>query len=622
MSDPLLSAERFLNRFERVGRRVERVDNFLTHYEGRREIRDNRIDTQNFRSREQVERAEDRYYDYTNRRNGGHTTDRNGRPVDSEQTVQRLGVSRGGNDGRGGQGNREPDASVSATQEFVHAMEDAARAGPGAARTAALREARAILDDPQNGLKDRDGSIHFPTMVVRNSDRTTVHFERLGRRDYRDYPDAEAAMAQLADTQSKYKIGNITAAELAAASAATRPTGRTNGNGSDVGSDRDDGAPTIPAGSTTSAAARTGAGAGSSTVDASGAQSDVAPTDGEEPAAPGAGASAAAKPVTAKPKTSDVALAKSYDGVPQMKMTKQQVTEIQSALMHTKGFEEEAKAMAARGGADGKPGKATYPALTKLGRLMTPPMKAEDIDMSNPEIEAKVKTTILKQGQAASTRPGLTLPEGIREQAALEERGEVAPPVASVAPRVDQAQVAAAADEPDIVVTASRAQVAAAADPAKLAAAVAALKSMDANKDGIVQKAELPQIEMLNPDGTRMVGEAVTQNGIRRSDLGGAFAELAQSPKVSAQTVATVVATAEKSGLKVEGGAASLNPLFANVSFGSAAQFASTPAPEAPAAQLSQGGQTPPAQPLDQNSIGGPPAGLPNAGASRQTVRQ
>lgn len=610
MSDPLLNAERFLNRFERVGRRVERVDDFLTHYAGRREIRDNRIDTQNFRSREQVERAEDRYNGYSSGRNGDYPTDRNGRPIGDDPRAQRLGFSRQGQ----GQSTGAPgqsDVSDSPTHQFVQAMEDAANSY-GPARAEALRDARAILDNPESGLKNPDGSIHFPTTVVRNSNGATVTFGMMNGKDYRNYPNADAAMAQLAEAMRVNQIGIISQADLAAAKSTTPAA-----------------TPAAPPAAEPPSITAAPVPAPGATPTPPPAVTTTATPDATPAAAPGAtpAATPAAKP-TAAPASSG---------------SEKEMNQKAQVALERLGFSTGDKNHKAFNGnnsqnpealMDGIVGKKTGPALKEVQSLlgMDPTGKVTPELLTKLQDQTIMADLVKKLDEKRAGKPAATATkptdrlDGIMASVSTVEptdrddavvtagggNGGRPSPTATLttvtaadlgSPRTDIASLSDSLprlpEEP--------ASAVASVDASKLAAAVSVLQSMDTNKDGMVQKAELPQVEMLNADGTRMVGEAVTQNGIRRSDLGGAFADVAQSPTVSAQTVATVVAAAEKSGIKVEGGAASLNPLFAQVSFGSADQYASAPA-STPTPAVSQERPRMPV-PFDSSIAGAPGAG-------------
>lgn len=521
----------------------------------------------------------------------------------SGQDDRGLGFSRGGNDGGRGQGgSAEPNGSIADTQDFVLAMEKAAQAGPGAERTAALSKARAILDDPQNGFKDRDGSIHFPTTQVTLSNGKRVHFEMLGRQDYRDYRDADAAMAQVANTLSHYERGNITAADMAAARAA----GATTGNNPDAG------APTLPPPSATPPAAGPRAGR----VDLSGA-----PDAGEETDAPGAGAGAGAAPgasTTAKPAAAAGAKqgnAKLYSGVTEAEapaINQDRVTEIQNLL---------GKENLPKYGADGKWGKETQAAFEKAAKAagITDPSKIDFTDPQNPltkQFDTYVRT---RQGkQAAAVAPGgasgvtpaaiaeTDLPLAPRDPKDLSAAFDRLPTITA-----DGAQVAAATTGPDIVVTASPTAVAS----AKLDAAVAAYKALDAktnggNGDGIIQKAEIPVLLPVGEDGKPLQGNAYMANSARSEAFAKAV-NLSGGEQVSKADVAKSADAAEKAGVKFEDKAAvtlAANTLFAGMSFPqSASAQADVPAAVKPAVAQA----IPPAaktseQRLDQTSVTAP----------------
>lgn len=174
--------------------------------------------------------ARDRYLAYSDQRDDDRDDDRRSRRDRDDRRGGRgdfirdprragLGTARSDDerDGRGrstGDADRADDPRLGATVSFVEAMEDAANSY-GPARTAALQRARAVLEDPNSGLKNADGSISFPNVVVPNPNGEAVVFGMMNGKDYRHYPNADAALAQLAEAMRVNEIGIITREDLA-----------------------------------------------------------------------------------------------------------------------------------------------------------------------------------------------------------------------------------------------------------------------------------------------------------------------------------------------------------------------------------------------------------------------
>lgn len=215
--------DRATRRLPQQLRRGAQIVDAFENADERREVVNNRWDTQVYRSREQLERARARYESQLEGRDADRDEDRGRGDFASGRGGQGPRGFAGGQprgderDGRGrstGDADRADDPRLGATVSFVAAMEDAANSY-GPARTAALQRARAVLEDPNSGLKNADGSISFPNVVVPNPNGEAVVFGMMDGRDYRHYPNADAALAQLAEAMRVNNIGIITREDLA-----------------------------------------------------------------------------------------------------------------------------------------------------------------------------------------------------------------------------------------------------------------------------------------------------------------------------------------------------------------------------------------------------------------------
>lgn len=213
---------------------IERTLNRVENFDERREIRNNGLDARVYRSREQLERARDRYEgrDDNDDRRGGRDDDRRGDFASGRGGQGPRGFTGGQprSDDRDGPGqDQSRNDPREAANEFVLVMSEAVRAPVGSAeRAAALREAQSILTNPENGLK-REGSerIQFPDMDVRLDSRSGITFEGMHGRA----ASAQAAIATTARSLANQNIGTaLTQAEIdalrgAAAGSVTVGTG-------------------------------------------------------------------------------------------------------------------------------------------------------------------------------------------------------------------------------------------------------------------------------------------------------------------------------------------------------------------------------------------------------------
>ena len=478
-----MSVDRTVNQFSRTARGVERaVDNVggalgsILGFGGTVQQEESQRKARGYSAEFQQQRSHQRLVDFTASNDDYRAPYLNGNGGKGPR-----GFS-GGQRREDGQSQGQ-DPRYAATEQYVLKMVLASQEEPGSPeRAARMKEAEAVLTNPRNGLMPDgpEGGVFFPTMTVSLGDGQPVNFA--GASAVASSP--EITIKKGMDLIAGYGIGKApTAADIAALRGTAAPAGATIPVG--TGEQPKPDAPQAPA-PAPAPGAGTGAG-GTSPADKS-----------------------AAPRVLAEPK----------NGMPQMKMTKDEVIDLQTKLMNTPGFEQEAKAMAARGGADGKPGSATYAAFSKLGSLMNPPLRAEEIDMSNPEIVAKVNAVIeAKRGKSPSVD------------------GQSAP---APAPAADAGQATAPT----------------ATDATRLAEAVKMLEATaGAGADRELSAGNMAALQQ-TPELMKTVGQAFDLNKNGRVEE----AELSQ-------IVAAAAAKPEAERVTVVGGVAALNPLFAGASF-------------------------------------------------------
>ncbi|MBX9726434.1 MAG: hypothetical protein K2X09_04140 [Rickettsiales bacterium] len=649
----------------------------MRNFDDNLEIEQDNITVRRLRAQQRRERAEgydDRGAAYSGRYGGQGPQSFSRGDSRGEQTVQRLGESRGGQ----GQGQQD-----SIGQQFVNAVV-AANQGSVPAREEALRIAQQFTVNGVTNLPVGAFSIGQPNPLT------------IGPASFGGPEDTINALSRYLETDRD--LGKAFTMTPAAPRAAT--PARTD-------RDPDAGAPTLPPGQERPPAAGPGAGSGSSTRGPNGEEDDVPDprpgANGEETDEPGAGAGTGAAPgasTTAKPAAGAVAAAKPPTAATtQTEMNKKAQVALERLGLETGrkngiafdagGTQQELEAKM-----DGKVGEKTGPSLKIVQKLLnmdpTGQVSTELLmKLQDPAIMAELGKKLDAQrsgkplAQSTQAGPAAVAAKPFEDQLMAAAQAHEAAPASlmtaqQLKPIIDAAkaekkqlivadlgdgkyrvgaagglapvllqldadgmmalensgiikdfkdapsQVAAAAAEKDIIVTASRAQVAAAKDPAKLDAAVAALKNL-AGKDNQISAADL---QSLNPEKAP-AGEARTQAGNKLGALANAL-NLNDDTQVDKTEIASAVAA---SGIRVEGGAAAFNPLFRDMTFASASaaqadvRAAVTPAVTQDRPRMPVGfdpsidGAPGAGQPLDQTSIA-LQSGLPNlTAANRQTVR-